>query len=80
MNETVNITLFAIVKDYNKSRFDKEPSFNQVLTQVCSKLDVPANDRLLDDVKHAFEQENKNCSLVNLSNTTDEKLVLFQRN
>ncbi len=64
MNAMTSIALFEIFKNCEKSRFDKEPDFDEVVNQVSSMLEVPASDKLLSDnkvvIKDFQQQQKKN--------------------
>lgn len=55
MNHITNTQLFDIFKECKKTRFNKEPDF-EVLKQVCNKLNVPSSDKLMVDIKGAFQE------------------------
>ena len=49
MDHLTNIELFEIFKESKKSRFDKEPNFDLVVSSVCLKLNKPSSDKLLSE-------------------------------
>lgn len=82
VNEMTNTALLEIFKNCKKTRFDKEPDFDEVVKQVSTKLEVPPSDKLLSDIKDAFrdcqQEQNKNRSLVSSSRSVEEKVVLHR--
>ena len=82
VNEMTNTDLFEIFKNCKKSRFDKEPDFDEVMKQVSTALDVPASKKLMDDIKAQFQgygtQQTKNRSMTSSSRNLDEEIVLHR--
>lgn len=54
MDELTTSELREIFKSCKKTKFDKEPDFNLVQDDVCSKMDVQASEKLLKDLKDLF--------------------------
>ena len=84
MDHLTNIELFEIFKESKKSRFDKEPNFDLVVSSVCLKLNVPSSDKLLSDIKSVFaeykQQQQQNRSLANSDRNSDETISLLRKN
>ena len=84
MNHISNIQLFEILKYCTKTRFDKEPDFEEVRDQMCMKLDVPCSEKLMTNIKVAFQEykstQVKYRSMANSCRRTDEYVCLLRHN
>ena len=83
-SEITNIALFGIFQSCKKTRFAKEPDYNEVLNQISSALDVPQSEKLMTDIKAFFpryvEYVKNSRSLSSCSRNLDEKVVLYRHN
>ena len=84
MEYITNVQLFEIFKYCKRSRFDKDPDFDEVLNQICLKFNAHSSKKLMIDIKAAF-QEYKNIqvkyrSMANASRKTKEHACLLRRN
>ena len=78
-----NVQLFEIFKYFKNSRFDKDPDF-EVLKQVCLKFNVHSSDKLMVNIKAAFQEYKstrlKYRSMAIASRKTEEHACLLRHN
>ena len=82
MEEITSECLYTIFKENKQSRFKTEPDFDKVLNEVSLKLDVPASEILLTDIKTAFneykEAQKSNRSLNSEFRVIEKKTILLR--
>ena len=82
MEEITSECLYTIFKENKQSRFKTEPDFDKVLNEVSLKLDVPASEILLTDIKTAFneykEAQKSNRSLNSEFRVIEKKIILLR--